>query len=188
MLYNSYKKNEGHLFIFKLVENCKITIYSTYFISNMRNYCTFHTCIFQYQNQGSQVVQIPAAFSYTMHTHKDPVTFSPSIELLNMQILSSLCQSYNPKTKRLYLNLILIADVTHHSDLFIFSTRQYPGIISIEKFSKGDSVKLIFAPVNALFSNGRNERLNQTRVTEISCGINEETGMQNNETIVCESI
>jgi len=53
---------------------------------------------------------------------------------------------------------------------------QYPGINSREfkDFLKKKEVQLIFTAINAPFSNGLNERLNQTLVNKIRCRINEE--------------
>lgn len=54
-------------------------------------------------------------------------------------------------------------------------TDQYPGINSKEfkKFLMKENIKLIFTAVDAPFSNGLNERLNQTIVNKIRCKINE---------------
>lgn len=54
-------------------------------------------------------------------------------------------------------------------------TDQYPGINSREfkEYLKNNQVQLIFTAVNAPFSNGLNERLNQTLVNKIRCKINE---------------
>lgn len=53
---------------------------------------------------------------------------------------------------------------------------QYPGINSKEfkDYLKKKEVQLIFTAINAPFSNGLNERLNQTLVNKIRCKINEE--------------
>lgn len=55
-------------------------------------------------------------------------------------------------------------------------TDQYPGINSREfkDYIKKKEVQLIFTAINAPFSNGLNERLNQTLVNKIRCKINEE--------------
>ncbi|KAK9746461.1 hypothetical protein QE152_g6106 [Popillia japonica] len=57
-------------------------------------------------------------------------------------------------------------------------TDQYPGINSKEfkNFLEEQEVKLIFTALNAPFSNGLNERLNQTIVNKIRCKINETKG------------
>lgn len=54
-------------------------------------------------------------------------------------------------------------------------TDQYPGINSkeFEKFLNDKSIPLVFTAVNAPFSNGLNERLNQTLVNKIRCKKNE---------------
>ncbi|XP_028179433.1 uncharacterized protein LOC114366688 [Ostrinia furnacalis] len=54
-------------------------------------------------------------------------------------------------------------------------TYQYPGINSKEfkDFLSGKSITLLFTAVNSPFSNGLNERLNQTLVNKIRCKINE---------------
>lgn len=55
-------------------------------------------------------------------------------------------------------------------------TDQYPGLNSKEfkKFLNDNNTSLIFTAVNAPFSNGLNERLNQTLVNKIRCKINEQ--------------
>lgn len=54
-------------------------------------------------------------------------------------------------------------------------TDQYPGINSKEfkDFLEEKEISLIFTAVNSPFSNGLNERLNQTLVNKIRCTINE---------------
>lgn len=58
----------------------------------------------------------------------------------------------------------------------ILLTDQYSGINSkdFKDFLEKRRIKLIFTAVNAPFSNGLNERLNQTLVNKIRCAINEE--------------
>lgn len=53
---------------------------------------------------------------------------------------------------------------------------QYPGINSREfkDYLEQNKITMIFTGVNAPFSNGLNERLNQTLVNKIRCAINEE--------------
>lgn len=53
---------------------------------------------------------------------------------------------------------------------------QYPGINSkdFKDFLEKKNIKMIFTAVNAPFSNGLNERLNQTLVNKIRCAINQE--------------
>ena len=54
-------------------------------------------------------------------------------------------------------------------------TDQYPGINSKEfkNFLKEKNIPIIFTAINSPFSNGLNERLNQTLVNKIRCGISE---------------
>lgn len=54
-------------------------------------------------------------------------------------------------------------------------TDQYPGLNSREfkKFLERQNIRLIFTAINAPFSNGLNERVNQTIVNKIRCRINE---------------
>lgn len=54
---------------------------------------------------------------------------------------------------------------------------QYPGISSkeLENYVKERGAEMIFTAVDAPFSNGLNERLNQTLVNKIRCMINEKT-------------
>ena len=55
-------------------------------------------------------------------------------------------------------------------------TDQYPGLNSGEfkDYLKEEKVQLIFTAINSPFSNGLNERLNQTLINKIRCRINEE--------------
>ncbi|XP_050359727.1 uncharacterized protein LOC126779621 [Nymphalis io] len=59
----------------------------------------------------------------------------------------------------------------------ILLTDQYPGLNSKEfkEFLRDNDVKLIFTAVDSPFSNGLNERLNQTLVNKMRCKINEKT-------------
>lgn len=54
-------------------------------------------------------------------------------------------------------------------------TDQYPGINSTEfkQFLKNENIKMVFTAVDAPFSNGLNERLNQTLVNKKRCRLNE---------------
>jgi len=54
-------------------------------------------------------------------------------------------------------------------------TDQYPGINSKEfkQFLKRENIRMVFTAVDAQFSNGLNERLNQTLVNKTRCRINE---------------
>ncbi|KAK0157207.1 hypothetical protein PV328_011748 [Microctonus aethiopoides] len=53
---------------------------------------------------------------------------------------------------------------------------QYPGINSkeLKSFLNEKNIQLVFTAVNSPFSNGLNERLNQTLINKIRCKINEE--------------
>ena len=55
-------------------------------------------------------------------------------------------------------------------------TDQYPGINSeeLKNYLKEKETPLVFTAVNSPFSNGLNERLNQTLVNKVRCKINEE--------------
>lgn len=65
--------------------------------------------------------------------------------------------------------------VTQSHDVQMVLTDQYPGINSKEfkQFLKNKKIKMVFTAVDAPFSNGLNERLNQTLVNKIRCTINE---------------
>lgn len=69
----------------------------------------------------------------------------------------------------------LTTKVLESNNIDIILTDQYPGINSKEfkQFLKNEDIKMIFTAVDAPFSNGLNERLNQTLVNKIRCKINE---------------
>ena len=69
----------------------------------------------------------------------------------------------------------LVDDITQNNTINKILTDQYPGINSQEfkSYLKKKNIELIFTAVNAPFSNGLNERLNQTLVNKIRCKINE---------------
>ena len=69
----------------------------------------------------------------------------------------------------------LIKNVTQNHNIEILLTDQYPGINSREfkEFLKEKDITMIFTAVDAPFSNGLNERLNQTLVNKIRCKRNE---------------
>lgn len=69
----------------------------------------------------------------------------------------------------------LINNVADADQIGMLLTDQYPGINSREfrTFLNKKSILMIFTAVNAPFSNGLNERLNQTLVNKIRCKINE---------------
>lgn len=69
----------------------------------------------------------------------------------------------------------LVRNVLETDEIRMILTDQYPGVNSREfkEFLEERDVRLIFTAVNAPFSNGLNERLNQTIVNRIRCKINE---------------
>lgn len=83
-------------------------------------------------------------------------------------IVTSKTQSANDFVK-------LINKVPDSDTIEMILTDQYPGINSKEfkNYLQQKSIPIIFTAVNAPFSNGLNERLNQTLVNKIRCKINE---------------
>ena len=69
----------------------------------------------------------------------------------------------------------LTKKVLETDEIGILLTDQYPGINSKEfkHYLQDNNITLIFTAVNSPFSNGLNERLNQTIVNKIRCKINE---------------
>lgn len=69
----------------------------------------------------------------------------------------------------------LVKNVSETDEIKIILTDQYPGSNSREfkEFLEKSNIRLIFTAVNTPFSNGLNERLNQTLVNKIRCRINE---------------
>jgi len=69
----------------------------------------------------------------------------------------------------------LVKTVLETDEIEMILTDQYPGINSKEfkEFLEKNKVKLIFTAVDTPFSNGLNERLNQTLVNKIRCKTNE---------------
>lgn len=69
----------------------------------------------------------------------------------------------------------LVKDIAETENVKMILTDQYPGINSNEfkNFLHMRKITLIFTAVNAPFSNGLNERLNQTLVNKIRCKVNE---------------
>lgn len=65
--------------------------------------------------------------------------------------------------------------VTQSYNINMILTDQYPGINSKEfkDFLKEKNTKMVFTAVDTPFSNGLNERLNQTLINKIRCEINE---------------
>lgn len=70
----------------------------------------------------------------------------------------------------------LTENVIKDYNIQILLTDRYPGINSkdFKNFLKEKNITMVFTGVNAPFSNGLNERLNQTLVNKIRCAINEE--------------
>lgn len=83
-------------------------------------------------------------------------------------ILTSKTQNANDFVK-------LTENVLKDHDIQILLTDQYPGINSkdFKNFLVKKGITMIFTGVNAPFSNGLNERLNQTLVNKIRCTTNE---------------
>ncbi|CAF4882062.1 unnamed protein product [Pieris macdunnoughi] len=69
----------------------------------------------------------------------------------------------------------LIKNVTQSYNIDMVLTDQYPGINSKEfkEFLINENIRMVFTAVDSPFSNGLNERLNQTLVNKIRCKINE---------------
>jgi hypothetical protein len=69
----------------------------------------------------------------------------------------------------------LVKNVTQGNKIGMILSDQYPGINSkdFKNFLDKENIPIIFTAVNAPFSNGLNERLNQTLVNKIRCKINE---------------
>lgn len=72
----------------------------------------------------------------------------------------------------------LIKKITENYNIGTILADQYPGINSkeLKKFLNENNISLIFTAINSPFSNGLNERLNQTIVNKIRCKINEDKG------------
>lgn len=83
-------------------------------------------------------------------------------------ILTSKTQSANDFVK-------FINNIVDRDEIGILLTDQYPGINSKEfkRFLSEKSIQMFFTATNTPFSNGINERLNQTLVNKIRCEINE---------------
>lgn len=69
----------------------------------------------------------------------------------------------------------LVKTTSDYNNIGMILTDQYPGINSREfkDFFTQQNIPLIFTAANTPFSNGLNERLNQTLVNKIRCKINE---------------
>lgn len=84
----------------------------------------------------------------------------------------------------------LVKNVLETDEIEVILTDQYPGINSREfkEFLNRNNVKLIFTAVNTSFSNGLNERLNQTLVSKIRCKMNEKEGKKAWATVAKECV
>ena len=84
----------------------------------------------------------------------------------------------------------LVNQVLETDKIDTILTDQYPGINSKEfkEFLNINDVDLILTAVNAPFSNGLNERLNQTLVNKIRCRMNEEKGKRAWTTVARECV
>lgn len=98
-------------------------------------------------------------------------------------ILTSKTQSANDFIK-------LVMSIVDVEDIGMILTDQYPGINSKEfkTFLKDKQITIVFTAVNAPFSNGLNERLNQTLVNKMRCRINEEKKKKSWTTIAHECV
>lgn len=83
-------------------------------------------------------------------------------------ILTSRTQNANDFIK-------LIQKVALENKIGLILSDQYPGINSkdLKNFLDKENIPIIFTAVNAPFSNGLNERLNQTLVNKIRCRVND---------------
>lgn len=79
------------------------------------------------------------------------------------------------KTQSAHDFIKLVINAKGNNEIGAILTDQYPGINSKEfkKYLHDQSIQLIFTAINSPFSNGLNERLNQTLVNKIRCKINE---------------
>lgn len=132
-------------------------------------------------------------FKYGLMSHLGPATYP--FEIVSIDTIGGFGGSRSTKT---YLHLLvdhftryayiltsktqnandfikLIKKVIPENKIGMVLSDQYPGINSQEfkSFLKKEDIPIIFTAVNAPFSNGLNERLNQTLVNKIRCTINE---------------
>lgn len=84
----------------------------------------------------------------------------------------------------------LITNTSEIENIRILLTDQYPSLNSKEfkKFLENKQISIVFTAVNAPFSNGLNERLNQTLVNKIRCKINEDGNKKAWTTIAHECV
>lgn len=82
----------------------------------------------------------------------------------------------NSKTQNSNDFIKLVKNVTEDNNIGMILSDQYPGINSkdFKVFLEKKNIPIVFTAVNAPFSNGINERLNQTLVNKIRCKVNEE--------------
>lgn len=94
------------------------------------------------------------------------------------------------RTQNAYDFIKLTRKVLETNHIEVILTDQYPGINSREfkEFLVEENVKIIFTAVNIPFSNGLNERLNQTIVNKIRCKINEKNNKKAWTTIARECV
>lgn len=132
-------------------------------------------------------------FSYGLMSHLGPATYP--FEIMSIDTIGGFGGSRSTKT---YLHLLvdhftryayiltsktqnandfikLINKVIPENKIGMILSDQYPGINSKEfkRFLEEEDIPIIFTAVNAPFSNGLNERLNQTLINKIRCTINE---------------
>lgn len=79
------------------------------------------------------------------------------------------------KTQSAHDFIKLVQKVTSDYKIDLILSDQYPGINSkdFKIFLEKEGIPIVFTAVNAPFSNGLNERLNQTLVNKIRCKVNE---------------
>jgi transposase InsO family protein len=84
----------------------------------------------------------------------------------------------------------LVSKITDSNKIGMILSDQYPGINSKEfkSFLDDKKIPIVFTAVNSPFSNGLNERLNQTIVNKIRCKMNEQMNKRAWATIAHECI
>lgn len=146
--------------------------------------------------------------NYGLLSHLGPATYP--FEIVSIDTIGGFGGSRSTKT---YLHLLvdhftryayILTSKTQNADDFIKLTEkvitenkiglilsdQYPGINSKEfkSFLQKENIPIIFTAVNSPFSNGLNERLNQTLVNKIRCKINEKDGKRAWTTVAHECV
>lgn len=154
-------------------------------IRNIKNIC--ENCEICIKNKSR------TKFNYGLMSHLGPATYP--FEIISIDTIGGFGGSRSTKT---YLHLLvdhftryayiltsktqnandfikLIRKVIPENNIGLILSDQYPGINSkdFKNFLKLNNIPIIFTAVNAPFSNGLNERLNQTLVNKIRCRINE---------------